>query len=472
MKNITLTTLAFLILITAFGQTPQFGGFGHYESKSTECVPPQERTRINLMLQNNIQQLKAEGKLPQDWGTATDEKLKPTAGSFIWPLQNTSGFNHNYGISNFVDLDPLYPDHLLDWNCGTRTYDLSSGNHQGIDIYTWPFGQYLQENSLAKIIAAADGVILGVDDGNTDHSCSMNVSTPWNAVYIGNNDGTICWYGHMKKNSTTTKQVGQTVVAGEVLGIVGSSGLSTGPHLHFETHSSNGDILEPFSGPCNTAASLWADQKPYIDPKLNLILTHNHAPIFPDCPQIETINAKDTFTVGDSLIFAIYYSDQTNQNPSVNTIYAPDNSVFSTWDFTLNVPYYSGSYFYWYWTYNSAWTNGKYTFEVAYEGDTLRHNFWVFDQIPNSIQQINKNTDVFSIYPNPNSGSFDVKFNRKHFDEESTLRINDITGYELIEKQISGKEETIKLNLNLAQGIYFISLKSKEGKITQPFVVK
>lgn len=472
MKNILLTTIAFFTLYYTFGQRPQFGGFGSYQDKGTECVPPQERKRINLMLQNNIQQLKAEGKLSQNWGTATNGKLKPTAGNFIWPLQSTTGYNHNYGISNFVDLDSLHPNHLLDWNCGTRTYDLATGNHQGIDIYTWPFGQYLQENNLAKIIAAADGVIIGVDDGNTDHSCSMNVTTPWNAVYIGNTDGTICWYGHMKKNSTTTKQVGQTVVAGEVLGVVGSSGLSTGPHLHFETHSSTGAILEPFSGPCNPAASLWANQKPYIDPKLNLILTHNHTPIFPDCPQMETINAKDTFTVGDSLIFATYFSDQTNQHASVYTIFAPDNSVFKSWNFTLNVPYYSGSYFYWYWTYNPTWINGKYTFEVAYEGDTLKHNFWVYDQIPNSIHQLKKNKDAFSVYPNPNSGSFDVKLNKNLLGEASTLRITDITGFQLLEKPISGKAETIKLKLNLAQGIYFINLTGKDRKITQSFVIQ
>lgn len=83
MKNITLTTLAFFLLFSVNAQRPQLGGFGSYQPKSTECVPPLERTRINQMLKENIIQLKAEGKLAQNWGTETDEKLKPTAGNFI-----------------------------------------------------------------------------------------------------------------------------------------------------------------------------------------------------------------------------------------------------------------------------------------------------------------------------------------------------------------------------------------------------
>ena len=46
-------------------------------------------------------------------------------------------------------------------------------------------------------------------------------------------DGSVAWYGHMKAGSLTNKAVGQTVSSGEYLGIVGSSGNSTGPHLHF-----------------------------------------------------------------------------------------------------------------------------------------------------------------------------------------------------------------------------------------------
>lgn len=51
------------------------------------------------------------------------------------------------------------------------------------------------------------------------------------AVYVDHGDGRVSRYGHL---SASAVQPGQQVAAGEKLGEVGSSGRSTGPHLHFE----------------------------------------------------------------------------------------------------------------------------------------------------------------------------------------------------------------------------------------------
>ncbi|MDX6327161.1 MAG: hypothetical protein QOK15_3515 [Nocardioidaceae bacterium] len=56
-------------------------------------------------------------------------------------------------------------------------------------------------------------------------------------------DGTVLWYCH--QNSTGV-QAGQRVVGGQVIGSVGSTGNTTGPHLHLEVHPGGGDPVDPY----------------------------------------------------------------------------------------------------------------------------------------------------------------------------------------------------------------------------------
>ena len=69
-------------------------------------------------------------------------------------------------------------------------------------------------------------------DGFDDRSCTPGGTR--NKVAIRHGDGSTAWYLHVKKRSVTPKIVGDTVQTGEYLGIVGSSGDSGLPHLHFD----------------------------------------------------------------------------------------------------------------------------------------------------------------------------------------------------------------------------------------------
>ena len=60
---------------------------------------------------------------------------------------------------------------------------------------------------------------------------------------IAHGDGLISLYGHM---SAIVAQPGSFVRQGQVIGYVGSSGLSTGPHLHFEVRRS-GQPVNPLA---------------------------------------------------------------------------------------------------------------------------------------------------------------------------------------------------------------------------------
>ena len=61
---------------------------------------------------------------------------------------------------------------------------------------------------------------------------------------ITHEDGTEIWYCHQ---SSIGVDVGDTVTGGEVIGNVGSTGNSTGPHLHLEVRPGGGDPVDPYS---------------------------------------------------------------------------------------------------------------------------------------------------------------------------------------------------------------------------------
>jgi murein DD-endopeptidase MepM/ murein hydrolase activator NlpD len=62
-----------------------------------------------------------------------------------------------------------------------------------------------------------------------------------NAVVLDHGVGVFTLYAHM---SAFRVQVGQVVATGDVLGLVGSTGNATGPHLHWEVHVA-GTYVEP-----------------------------------------------------------------------------------------------------------------------------------------------------------------------------------------------------------------------------------
>ncbi len=95
--------------------------------------------------------------------------------------------------------------------------------HMGLD-FTAPIG--------TPIYATADGKI---------KDAGFNTGGFGNRVIISHGFGYETWYGHMVRIKA---RVGEMVKRGEVIGYVGTSGKSTGPHCHYEVHR-NGIPLDP-----------------------------------------------------------------------------------------------------------------------------------------------------------------------------------------------------------------------------------
>lgn len=340
---------------------PQFGG-EYVSHKSSTCLSGPDRQIIRKGIEKSIKKLKSKGLLPESKSNAIV--------SFDWPLQASSNFpwNNYFAISNFVDHDPS--SGVEDYNCGARTYN----GHRGIDIYSWPFSWYMTENDYVEIIAAEAGTIINKIDGNDDDECTL--AGNWNAVYIQHADGSTAWYGHMKKNSLTSKPIGATVSKGEFLGNVASSGWSTGPHLHFEVYDASGNLIDPFAGTCNSlnSDSWWASQPAYREPTLNAVLTHDAPPML-GCPAInEHPNFQNDFDPGETVYTAFYYKDQLSGTVSDMKIRQPDNTIWRSWSHT-SPDTYSSSFWYWTWNLPSSGPFGTWTLEVTYQGGTYSHDF-------------------------------------------------------------------------------------------------
>jgi murein DD-endopeptidase MepM/ murein hydrolase activator NlpD len=135
-------------------------------------------------------------------------QLSSNDGPFTWPELSTS-ISQPFGCTDFL-LEPSNPD------CPTRHW------HTGVDV-VGPSG--------TPVFAAASG-IARVFPGTVGYG---------NFVIIIHSDQYATLYGHL---AGFTIRDGDTVHKGDVIGLEGSTGFSTGAHLHFEIRH-GGDYVDP-----------------------------------------------------------------------------------------------------------------------------------------------------------------------------------------------------------------------------------
>jgi murein DD-endopeptidase MepM/ murein hydrolase activator NlpD len=455
------------IVVFSQNKSNAFDAGGYTYSQNNEknpCISAEEYVRINNEVKANLKKLGLE-KRPFS---------SPLTTSFIWPLRLASGFSQceYHFIGAYVDQNTATTA-VQDYNCESNTYD----GHQGTDIAIWPYGFYKMDHNQIEVIAAAAGTIVQRADGNFDRNCASNTLTA-NSIIIQHADGSYAYYWHMKNGSVTPKIVGQTVAVGEYLGVVGSSGSSTGPHLHFEVRTSTAitSYKDPFAGNCNllNTNSWWISQKPHTNPAVLKVSVNTTDLVSPACPTTETPNESNSFTIpfqGPGLApgyakFYLFLREATVGTTVDLKILNPNGSTFTSWTYSVNT-FYKVSY--WGWSKLLPTISGTYTFQATYNGITCATNFDIIN--PLGLQNTAELTQL-KLFPNPTNTSFTLVSDQME-NGKYHYTMTSVSGQILKTDTFEIDANEIQKEISIAElpaGIYFLTLENTHSRAVKKII--
>lgn len=157
--------------------------------------------------------------------------------NFTWPVESWKRISSYFGYRDTTGLP-----------AGSTAF------HDAIDI---------SANAGTNVLAAYDGVIKNTIRGNKYRG---------NYVVIEHDNGVSTEYAHLQD---ILVNVGETVKAGSVIGLVGSTGASTGPHLDFKIKK-DGKAVDPltFEGITKSTENITNVSKDTIDKVIPVIKTN------------------------------------------------------------------------------------------------------------------------------------------------------------------------------------------------------
>jgi hypothetical protein len=279
-----------------------------------------------------------------------------------------------------------------DFDGGEATYN----GHRGVDssILTWE-----QQDAGVPVFAALDGTVVETNDFEPDRN------TEWagqvsNYVVLSHGNGHVTRYLHLKKASVAVAP-GDTVFAGQQIGLTGSSGISTGPHLHFQTDI-DGAAIEPFTGPARTGKSMWqfqpANQSSTYVREFTIVPTSLGGWEGPPEPTASTGSFVRSDI--DQTIFLWWYLINRPANTTYTlTTRRPDNSIASFASGSFVDPSRSG----WIWRARSLQLNetGTWHVELAVNDEVLVRAPFVVVELPSQVVNRPPNNTEFQFRKSP-----------------------------------------------------------------------
>jgi murein DD-endopeptidase MepM/ murein hydrolase activator NlpD len=250
---------------------------------------------------------------------------------FINPIGGTPF--QNWDIITYTDVDPR-PGNAVDYAGGGITQPGENGHDLAITNFT-------AMDAGVPVVAAADGTVTDVQDGNFDRNTVAIYGTPANYVVVDHGNGWRTWYYHLRNDSILV-HVGDHVTAGQVLGLVGSSGQSAAAHLDFGVWH-NDDVVEPFYDP-NT---YWANPVPYQGTVRDVIdsgVTQSIDTTFQDLSAFERpVDANVVTQAGGT--FVPWFRGATVAGDTITfKLYKPDGSLDAPYTYSFTAPFTGGNY--------------------------------------------------------------------------------------------------------------------------------
>ena len=189
---------------------------------------------------------------------ATSSAAQEEQHAFRLALPLDCKFGETCFIQQYLDHDPS--PGMKDYRCGAMTYD----GHDGVDLRV---PSMAAQQKGVSVLAAAAGVVKAVRDGVADVNVrviglgSVAGQECGNGVVIAHDGGWETQYCHLAKGSVRLRD-GERVETGTPLGLVGLSGQTEFPHLHFSVRH-NGATVDPFAAgatdACGASNPLWSD---------------------------------------------------------------------------------------------------------------------------------------------------------------------------------------------------------------------
>ncbi len=207
-----------------------------------------------------------DGQGLQDLGLQTIP-LDPDRTAFALPIHREDRHQIQTSLIVGVDHDPTSDGALICRSYDGRGFPACYDGHDGTDFIVWGGFDTIDVEDV-RVVAAAPGVVTRIEDGNYDRchgdlgsgdvSCDGHPVRS-NRIHIRHQDGLESRYLHLKRGSLAVDE-GDVVACGQLLALVGSSGRSAAPHLHFEVQSDDGEIIDPFATVVRGADSYWTEQ--------------------------------------------------------------------------------------------------------------------------------------------------------------------------------------------------------------------